>query len=403
MRGLAWTLLLLVAFVVPWEYSLDFGAPLGNIARLAALALLLVVVPMVALAGRGRAPGPLQWLVLALFVWICCSVFWTIDSPATLHQVRGYFQEFMIVWLVWELIDTPSQWRDAVRAYVAGAWVLAALTIASFAFGSSPGQVRFVAEGQDPNDVARCLVLALPLAALLAGTESRATGKLLAGSYMPAGLLAILLTASRSGFLAGVVALGGCGLLLWRANRRSAVVGQFALPALVAGLWITVPQQTLERLASIPQQLEGGDLNQRWNIWSAGWEAFVRAPFLGSGAGTFVTAAGLAPIDTAHNTALALMVEGGIVALFLGMAIVVASAMCVLRTRGPLRIALGTVLVAWMVSSLVATVQENRATWLLVGLMAVAARLTADGRLSLAEAFPASGDFAAIAYRGVEV
>jgi hypothetical protein len=73
MRRVAWVLLLAFAFAVPWEYSLDLGPPLGNIARLAGIAVVLAVIPSVFLAGRVRTPGPLQWLVLGLFLWFCCS------------------------------------------------------------------------------------------------------------------------------------------------------------------------------------------------------------------------------------------------------------------------------------------------------------------------------------------
>ena len=48
MRRIAWVLLLLFAFAIPWEYSLDLGEPLGNVARIAGLLLLLA-------ADSGRA------------------------------------------------------------------------------------------------------------------------------------------------------------------------------------------------------------------------------------------------------------------------------------------------------------------------------------------------------------
>lgn len=41
MRRIAWFLLLIFAFAIPWEYSLDLGEPLGNIARIVGLLLLL--------------------------------------------------------------------------------------------------------------------------------------------------------------------------------------------------------------------------------------------------------------------------------------------------------------------------------------------------------------------------
>jgi len=396
MRRAAWMLLLALAFAIPWEYSLDFGPPLGNIARLAALALLLAILLAVFRAGQLRGPGSLLWLVLGLYLWFCCSCFWTIDRAESLHQLRSYAQELMIAWFVWELVDTPRHLRDVMRAYVAGAWLLALLTLGSFAVASTPEQVRFAAASQDPNDMARFLVLAFPLAAALVGSESTRQGKLLAAGYLPFGLLGVLLTASRSGFLAAMVALAGCGVLLFLTRRRAFTVSLYALPAILAGMWLTIPQQTLERVASIPAELERGDLNQRLDIWEAGWQAFVHAPFFGSGAGSFVVAAGLAPIDTAHNTALTIAVEGGIVGLLLATAIVVVSAACVVQLPGPLRIALAAALLALLLSSVVATVQENRATWLLLGLIAAAARLAVEQPASLAAVFPAHAQHAAL-------
>jgi O-antigen ligase len=389
MRRLASALLLVAAFTIPWEYSLDFGSPLGNIARLAVLAVLLAVIPAILIAGHLRTPGPLQALVLALFLWFCVSCFWTIDRSGTLLHLRGYFQELIIVWLVWELADSPRDLRNLLRAYVAGAGVLALLTIVSFLVSSSAGQIRFVADGQDPNDVARFLDLAFPLAALGFCSESRWAARLLAIAYIPFGILGVLLTASRSGLLAALVSLAGCAVLLFYNHRRGLMIGLCAFPVLIAAIWIAIPRQTLDRLATTPGELARHDLNQRWDIWAAGWQAFIHAPFCGTGAGSFVAAAGLAPIDTAHNTALALLVEGGVVALLIATAIALFCFVCVFELGGPLRIGLGAALLTWVVSSSVATVQENRSTWLLLGVVAVAARLAAEEPEALTRAFPA--------------
>jgi hypothetical protein len=128
MRRIAWYLLLLFSFAIPWEYSLDLGEPLGNAARLSGILLLLVAIPAVLQMGRLRTPGPMQWAVLAFYLWFCCSYFWTIEPQVTLDRIRGYFQEMMVVWLVWELAETPSDLRALLRAYVAGSWLLALLT-----------------------------------------------------------------------------------------------------------------------------------------------------------------------------------------------------------------------------------------------------------------------------------
>jgi O-antigen ligase len=391
MRRIAWILLLLFAFAIPWEYSLELGAPLGNIARFIGVLLLLVAIPAVLQAGRLRSPGPMQWLALAYFLWFCCTCFWTIDPLTTVTKLRGYFQEVLIVWLVWEFAESAGDLRALLRATVAGSWVLALLTLANFATAEAlANQIRFAAEGQDPNDVARFLNLGFPLAALLLNSEPRWPWRLLAAGYLPLGLVAVLLTASRGGFLAALVALAGSGLLLVYGCPRRVLAAALALPPLAAALWFTIPRGTVERLATISGQLQGGDLNQRWKIWVAGWHAFARAPFFGTGAGTFVSAAGVAPIDTAHNTALALAVTGGLCALFLATAIVAIAIWSITQTRGPLKWALATALVVWLITSLSATVEESRTTWLLLAMIALAGRLAVEEPEELSACFPAA-------------
>jgi O-antigen ligase len=392
MRKIAWTILLLFTFAIPWEYSLDLGAGLGNIARFVGVVLVLAAIPAVLQAGLMRTPGAMQWMVLAFYLWFCCTFFWTIEPALTLEKIRGYFQEMMIVWLVWEFAESPDDLRMLLRAFVAGSWVLALLTLMNFrsAEAIAAGQIRFVAEGQDANDVARFLDLAFPLAALLLNSERRWWGRALALGYLPLGLVAVLLTASRGGFMAVIVAFTGCGLLLAQRHARAVLAAIVALPVVAAGLWMMIPHQTFERLATIPSQLEGGDLNQRRNIWSAGWRAFVEAPFVGSGAGSFVSAARTNPLDTAHNSPLSIAVGGGLCALFLAAAIVALAVRAALQTRGPMRLALATVLVVWVMTSLVDTVEENRATWLLLGLIALAGRLAEDDPQQLEKCFPSN-------------
>jgi hypothetical protein len=380
MRRVTWGLLLIFVFAIPWEYSLELGPPLGNIARVVGLVLLLVAVPAVFLGRQVRTPGVFHWVVVALYLWFCCTYFWTIEPQETLAKLRGYFQEMMIVWVVWEFAESPADLRALLRAWLAGSWVLAVLTVTDIASSAADAasQIRFAAVGHDANDVARSLVFGFPIAAFLLDGEEHWSGRLLALGYFPLGLAGVLLTGSRSGLLAGTVASAGSALLLLRNDIRRALVGVVALPLIGGVLWFVIPHETLERLGTIAEQLGSGDLNQRLNIWVAGWSACVEAPLLGHGAGSFVSAAGLAPIDTAHNTALSILVEGGLCALFLAAAIVVISARSIVATKGSLRIALLTLLLTWILSSLANTVGENRTTWLLLGVIALAGRLSAE-------------------------
>jgi O-antigen ligase len=394
LRRIAWVLLLGFAFAIPWEYSLDLGAPLGNLARIGGLLVLLATVPALLQAGCFRRPGALQWLTLALYLWFCCSYFWTMDQAATLAKLRGYFQEMVIVWVVWEFAESPRDLRWLLRAFLAGSWVLALLSLADFRSPAALAaeQFRFAAHGQDPNDVARFLDLGFPLAALLADGGAGWVENVLAFGYLPLGLAAVVLTASRGGFVAALVALAGCGAILARGRPRAVVSGALAAPLLAGALWAAIPREIFVRLATIPEELRSGDLNQRLSIWAAGWHAFARAPVLGTGAGTFVQAAGLAPIDTAHNSALSIAVTGGLCALCFALAIWALLLGMAGAAGGRLRPALITTLLVWTVLSVVGTVEENRTTWMLFALIAVAARLAGEDLAALNAEFPDPGD-----------
>jgi O-antigen ligase len=378
MRKAVWVLLLLYVFTIPWEYSLDLGVPFGNIARIFGVALLIAALPAMAQASHFRTLGALQWLTLALFLWLTCTCLWSPDISITWAKLRGYVQEMMIVWLLWEFADTPRDLQAIVRAWLAGSTVLAALTIANSwsAEAIAAGQIRFTAIGVDPNDAARFLDLGFPLAALLMVQEVNWPARMLAVGYFPLGIAAVLLTASRGGFVAALVAVLGCAIILQRESFRSLLAACFALPIAGFAAWHLIPRETLNRIATIDDQIYGGDLNQRLNIWAAGWRAFASEPFFGHGAGSFVSAAGLASIDTAHNTALSILVEAGICGFLLTFAIVTVSTHSVLRMRGTVRMALLTLITVWVVSSLVGTVIESRTTWLMFGTIALAARFT---------------------------
>ncbi len=379
MRKTVRTVLLLYVFAIPWEYSLDLGDPFGNVARILGLVLLLVAIPATIQAGGIRTLGGAQVLTLVLLLWFCCTCFWTIDLPQTLQKLPGYAQEAMIVWLIWEFAESQRHLQSIFRAWLAGSWILAALTVAnlSSALTLAEGQVRFAAIGQDPNDVARFLDLGFPIAALLSHKEVRTPWRLLALGYFPLGLAAVLLTASRGGVVAALVALVGSGALLLRHQARGVLAAGLASPLIAAGFWFVIPRETLMRLSTIGDSLQGGDLNQRLNIWEAGWRAFAQAPFFGHGAGSFVNAAGLAPFDTAHNTALSIGVESGVFGFMLAFAILIVSIHSAVQAPETIRPALLTLLFTWIVSSLVGSVAESRTTWLMFGVIASAARLHA--------------------------
>jgi len=127
MRRIAWFLLLLFAFTIPWEYSLELanrwatsrgwlaaGAP-GAIPRFFRVA---------DSATPDRCNGWCWLLSLVLQ-----HVFLDHRAAGDRGKIARYFQELMIVWLVWEFAEDAGDLRKLLRVTVAGSWVLAALTV----------------------------------------------------------------------------------------------------------------------------------------------------------------------------------------------------------------------------------------------------------------------------------
>ena len=91
-------------FTIPWEYSLDLGAPFGNIARMAGTGF-AAGSGACGFAGRTHAQARSAAVAdaRALSV-VLLLVLLDIEPEMTLEKLRGYFQEMMIVWLVWEFV-----------------------------------------------------------------------------------------------------------------------------------------------------------------------------------------------------------------------------------------------------------------------------------------------------------
>ncbi|HXS78205.1 MAG TPA: hypothetical protein VN753_18650, partial [Terracidiphilus sp.] len=113
------------------------------------------------------------------------------------------------------------------------------------------------------------------------------------------------------------------------------------------------------------------------------------APVAGHGAGSFVAAAALAPDDTAHNTPLTILVEGGLFAFLPASAILFVCCSAIGRSRRSVGTVLAILMSVWILSSLVGSIAENRITWLFFGIAAVSGRLGRNDRDELSHLFDA--------------
>ena len=309
-------------FVLPWELFFFFPGigTLGRFAGIVALSLGLFDV-----LRRGR-PRPLTrfHVLIGLFVWWAgMSIFWSVDPHATYQRLWTYVQLALLTWLIWEFARTPDRQSDLLQAYVLGAYVSAFDTLGHFLSGTMVTTDRFAATGFNPNDLGFTLVLAIPMAWYLALARRGKVTLWLNLLYLPIGMIAVLLTASRGAF---IPSLATFLIIPWTLSRHS-WISRLAICGLLvmSGYFVLrfVPDYSWARLATASEEIQSGDLNERREIWAAGLQAFGQHPVVGVGAGAFDAAVQPTLIISRppHQTFLSVLVGQGLIGLLLFLSI----------------------------------------------------------------------------------
>lgn len=310
-------------FVVPWELFYQFPG-FGTMGRLVGVAALGMGVLAVALRGAPRRPLVAHMLMIAFMLWSGLTLWWTVDPEATHTRLWTYVQLGVMVLLIWELSPSLQRQMSLLQAYVFGAYVSALGTILNYLSGTTVAAGRFAASGFNPNELGFTLVLAMPMAWHLALTGRRAALVWLNRLYIPIGMAAVLLTASRGAFIPAIVALLIIPWTLGRYQLRTKLGIALLLVASLMFLNSFVPETTWERLGRTTEEIEEGSFSHRGEIWKAGFHVFLRHPVRGVGAGGFNAA--VEPIlgddRSPHQTFLSILVGQGAIglALFLAMA-----------------------------------------------------------------------------------
>ncbi len=320
-RMLAWPLLCLFVFSIPWVKSLAVGE-LGTFTRLVGL-LALATVGLAALLDRSFRPPNLALIAAAAFAaWTALSWRWSIVPAETADRAFTFAQLLAMLWMIWQACRSSRRLSGLMQAYVAGAAVASVLTLTRYARGLETYYRRYAAPGFDPNDLGLTVALAIPLALYLALHE-RGPLRWAYHAAVVLAIAAILLSASRTSLLISILAFAFV-LATWRASdwpHRLASILLFGL--LISGALYLAPEFSRQRLATLPVEATQGTLHNRTQIWKAGLRVFRTHPLLGIGAGGFPEAVrpqlGVPPREghryVAHNSYLSILVECGIVGL----------------------------------------------------------------------------------------
>ena len=303
--------------VVLWGALVALMAPRlvparGSWPLLAALALL--AGSALASNAWGTLPSSLAWLAALLLAGAALLVLAGADAAQRPQRQRKVF-----VALAWGLLATGVMASIVALVQVfAPSWADGLLIARSSLPGRAVGNLR------QPNHL--CSLLLWALVAAVALHELRQLHALALAALLPLLVLAVELSASRTG------AVGLLLLLLWglldRGLSRGARFALLATPLLyllawaaMAG-WGELSQQALG--AGARAAAEGGmsadSPNARTNIWRNTWALVLANPWFGVGFGEFNFAWSLSAFanrptaffDHSHNLPLQLMVELGL-------------------------------------------------------------------------------------------
>ncbi len=382
LRKIAFGLSLGLIFTIPFQNVLDIP-PFGTVARTAGLVVMAFWMVTVLATGRLRRPTPFLGVAFLFVLWHALTAVWSIDAARTLEVSQTYFQLFALLYIVWDLYTTPGAVALAFQVYLLGCYVSIASLLENYRAGITEASHRYAATGFNSNALAMGLSFGLPLAwCLVVSPRGRRLGArllhLLNLAYLPAGLFAILLTASRAGFFGAILIFALMAATLPRFRLQRAVAAVVLLVA-AGGLVLSfAPETSLERLAGTGSEIQGGDWNTRGPIWRESIRSIAEHPLVGVGGGTHRKAA-IETQKVAHNFALGLGVEVGLVGLLLFCAVLGLAALEARKLRRWDQWLWLTMFGIWLVNNLTHNWEDSKETWLFLGLLVASASASRQG------------------------
>jgi len=379
MRRFCLWLLMLFVFSVPWQNAVALGGTKTLTSYLGIGAVAITV--LVCVIDRRVVRPHMAFVAFLVFVtWQLATHFWTIEPSATQQAVITLAQLLGVIWLVRELCTGERERLAVIQAFLFGCWVVCVVVIASYSSGQAVADVRYAPPDFNPNETADTLAIGIAMALLICARVKSRLVLWLNIAYVPLAIFAVVLTASRSGFVATCVACLGIFLLL----RRSRPLLGLLLLVLIVGAGVGLFMGTsaeqdlganLERVLWTGETGTIGTFSGRTAIWTAGIQVFSDHPAIGIGSGAFPLAVKdhLSGAYAAHNLFVQVAAESGLVGLFLLIAALAACIIPALRAADMTSFHV-ILLAVTLVMAFVANVQVSKVFWLVMALLAVSGR-----------------------------
>ena len=212
-------LLLVFVFTIPWQTTIEsLSRRVGYIAFVSGV--------LTCLAERRIAKPPAFVLAACAFVaWQLTTYFWSTNPESTLGVVYDMLPMLVVVWLVTQLGNGKWESYALMQAFVVGCIVLSAVVVLAYLSGGGGGTYRYAPAAYGLNESADMLAMGIALAMIAISTRRRGMLFWVDVGFLPIGLLGVVLTGSRSGFLFAGVAMLGVLLLYGRPAFCNVVSG----------------------------------------------------------------------------------------------------------------------------------------------------------------------------------
>lgn len=374
-RRLAIGTLALLVFSIPFESGVSI-AGVGSVSRL--IGILAMGMGVVSLFEgsrvRFRAPSLFLLLAAAFVAWGAVSYFWSLVPPVSLARTFQFVQLLLFAWLIHQLCRTERDRDLLMQAFVLGCLSMVGVAVAMY-FGAARVDYRDVAFST--NEFAAVAALAIPMAWGLMLRRAYPALQLVNTLYPLVALAGVVLAASRGGLLTALVGLVIVPLALRHVGLVRRVVLSLGVAAVAFASFMWFPQavpdleRNLERLGAVEEELVGGTMTGRTDIWMAGLQVFHDSPVLGVGVGTYAYAVEpvLGRFRGAHNAFWSVAVTTGVIGalLFFAMFAVVLVGLTASRPR---RVDALVLFAALLVSVLPLNVENNKFVWFTLAVLA---------------------------------
>ncbi len=377
-----YTFYLLLAFVfsLPWQNAFSIGGS-RTLSSLMGVVVVWLTLSVVLAEWRLARPTGLLITMILFCAWQFSTILWSIDPALTQGRAIRVIQLVAMVWVIGELAESEQQRRSLMQAFVVGCFVVIAAVVQSYGSGVPIEGYRYSPLQFSLNETADTLALGIAMALILLTHSKTRVLSWVNMAFIPLAVFAVILTASRSGFVATCLALVGVPFVLRATKPVYRVVWVALILGVFAFLFFGMPsnsslQENLRRVTFSQETETVRTMTGRTDIWAAAFSVLREHPAVGIGAGTFATgvASRLDRARSPHNLFVSVAVETGLVGLFFLCAVLVSS--LVPAIRGPsdtkaLYLVLFAVLFA---TALVANVDTSKVLWFGLALLSLAGR-----------------------------